>query len=311
MLCACQEGCGQGLPFAPFQKPATDEAASDLSSARTGMLDQQEHFGMVGQAQACRHPDDNAGLAPMGNSRTSDDGVMPPPPPRGRAVAVGDGCLETEGSIAGVDPPNKAGRPELLRFEVQLSKDAPEAGGSYGLAHVPMEDGSSTLLVVDFREAGPVGAWNREQQELGMEQCMLQRGDRIVCVNGTATDLNGMRALLRESQVHFTVERWPETVNVLLQKRTPADKYGMQTELFQRDDGTQVLVVCQILQGGLLGEWNRWACLSRRFSEAVVPGCEIIRVGDFSDSPDLMQQALVDRDSADLTFKRPDPASYR
>jgi hypothetical protein len=161
-------------------------------------------------------------------------------------------------------------RLDLQRFEVQLSKDG---AASFGLAHVPMEDGSGTLLIVDWKESGPIGRWNAEKLELGLPECALKRGDRVVCVNGSTADIDGMRRLLREDTVHFTVERWPETINVLLQKRTTADKYGMQTDLLRKDDGEQVLVVRQIW-GGLLGEWNQWACLSRRFFETVSPGSD-------------------------------------
>merc|ERR1712032_154743 len=106
-----------------------------------------------------------------------------------------------------------------------------------------------------------------------------------------AVDIDGMRALLRNDNVHFTVERWPVVTKVLLQKRNANDKYGMQTELVQKDDGKQILIV-RTVWGGLLGEWNQWACMSRRFFEAVQPGSEIVQVGDLSNCPVDMQQAL-------------------
>jgi len=196
-------------------------------------------------------------------------------------------------------------KPNILRFKVILSKSSNE---NFGLAHMPMEDGSMSLLVVELRPDGPIDKWNAEQRSMGQGDFQVRPGDRIVNV-GNARDLDGMRQLLRQDRVAFIVERWPEVVNVSLKKRSPSDKYGMQTDLIIRDDGTKVLRVGRI-SGGLLAEWNTLAAGARRFFDIVGPFSEIVMVNGERGDPERMQQLLVTGPSVDVAFARPDPEVY-
>merc|ERR1719254_433224 len=94
---------------------------------------------------------------------------------------------------------------ELVRFKVNLRK---QAGEPFGLAHMPMEDGSQSLLVVELRGEGPIVRWNMEQRAMGLNEFQMQRGDRIVRV-GQDTTVDAMRERLRKDDVDFVVERWP------------------------------------------------------------------------------------------------------
>lgn len=195
--------------------------------------------------------------------------------------------------------------PDILRFKVSLTKSSNE---NFGLAHMPMEDGSASLLVVELRPEGPIDRYNAEQRGGSTPQNQVKAGDRIVAV-GNAADLEGMRQRLRQDEVEFSVERWPEVINVSLKKRTPTDKFGMQTDLIIRDDRSKVLRVGRI-SGGLLGEWNTLAAGARRFFDVVGPFSEILSVSGIKGDPERMQQLLVTGTSVDVCFKRPDPELY-
>lgn len=222
-------------------------------------------------------------------------------PSQQEAEAAAVDALEADPPPA--DPPAADG---IFRFEVSVTKESSEG---YGLAHVPVEDGSNTLLIVALRDQGPVARWNEERRKLGDDEKTVQRGDRIVAVGGVADDVEVMRSMLRQDAAVFTLERWPDTIIVSLVKRLPADKFGMSTESVKREDGVEVLRVSQIW-GGLMSEWNQSACQSRRFHEAVTPACEIVRLDELTDSLDSMQQALMTRETVELTFTRPDPSAF-
>lgn len=196
-----------------------------------------------------------------------------------------------------------AGQQQPERFEVQLSKKGAQ---SFGFAHVPMEDNTNTLLVVDVKDDGPypIGNWNAKQRDNGMQEHTVQEGDRIVTVGGATSELEVMRAELRKETVVFTVERWPRLVPVVLQKKSAEDLFGMQTEVTTAN-GRQELIVTAV-QGGLAQEWNRWAYLSKRFYDAVLPGMTIIRVSEVDGDCLAMQDALH-RVSVELTLVRPEP----
>lgn len=191
-------------------------------------------------------------------------------------------------------------------FEVFVTK---RSGEGYGLAHVPVDDGSGTLLIVALRDKGPIAEWNEEQRRLGDNDRTVQRGDRIVAVGGITDDVDAMRSMLREDSAVFTLERWPKTIDLKLVKRVPADTYGLSTERVKRGDGKEVLRVTQIW-GGLMSEWNQTTCQSRRFHETVAPASEILRLDELEDNPESMQLALMTRDAVELTFGRPDPSAF-
>mmetsp|Transcript_1985 Transcript_1985/g.3316 ORF Transcript_1985/g.3316 Transcript_1985/m.3316 type:complete len:277 (-) Transcript_1985:49-879(-) len=199
---------------------------------------------------------------------------------------------------------------DILRFKVSLSK---EGTGSFGLAHMPMEDGSNSLQIIELRLDGesPVSKWNADQRKIGSPECALMRGDRIVSV-GFVNDLDGMRELLRQDHVTFTVERWPDTTVVYLHKRQPSDKFGMVTDVFSRDDGWTALRLSRISSQGLLLHWNKVAEASRRFFDVVCPWSEIVRVGALRGDPDRMQEKLKmpEEEGLEIEFKRPDPSLF-
>lgn len=195
-----------------------------------------------------------------------------------------------------------AGEQEPVRFEVSLCKNGQ---GSFGFAHVPMEDDTSTLLVVDMRPDSPIARWNAAQAERGQSEYTVQEGDRICSVSGVASDLDCMRAQLRGERVTFTVERWPRFFVVVLQKRDVSDRFGMQTEV-RMQDGRQELIVTAVADG-LVEEWNRWAYLSKRFYDAVLPGMAVAAVCEVKDNAFLMQDTLGERTKVEVTFVRPEP----
>mmetsp|Transcript_35528 Transcript_35528/g.106193 ORF Transcript_35528/g.106193 Transcript_35528/m.106193 type:complete len:117 (+) Transcript_35528:2-352(+) len=104
--------------------------------------------------------------------------------------------------------------------------------------------------------------------------------------------------------VRFIVERWPEVIVALLDRRSPGDRLGMRAESIELEDGREVLTLCQVT-GGLLGEWNRRACNDRRFFEVVQPGSEIVRVLETTGAADKMLTELVNKSSVEIAFKRP------
>lgn len=195
--------------------------------------------------------------------------------------------------------------PELFRFVVDLQKDA---GDTFGLAHVPMEDGSSSLLVVDFREGGAVSRWNTAREKEGALDYMIRRGDRIVNV-GSDTDMEAMRMMLRQDLVQFSVERWPANVSMRLTKAHINHKFGIQTDLIDRENGLQALCVSGIMDG-ILSDWNQVAYSSRRYFEIVSHGSEIIRVDGLDGPADRLQQMLKDRTDVNIVFRRPPPETY-
>lgn len=233
------------------------------------------------------------------------------------SLSVGEGAVNMLGGSTCQDPevkvcqPNaiikmtKMVKPEIVSFKVTVTKTP---GENFGLAHIPMEDGSQSLLVVELRPDGPMTRWNMEQRAMGRADFDVRRGDRIVNV-GSVSDIEGMRDLLREDNVEFTVERWPEVVSVLLKKLEPTDKYGMQTDLIIKDDGAKVLRVGRI-SGGLLGEWNTVAAGSRRFFEVIGQSSEIISVNDEKVDSERMQQMLVTEPEVEIGFQRPDPELF-
>jgi len=220
-------------------------------------------------------------------------------------VSTGGVIVNAAQNMVMVQAANGKENADIVRFKVALSK---ASGENFGLAHMPMEDGSQSLLVVELRSDGPISTWNMEQRALGRGDIDVRRGDRIVSV-GYVSDIDGMRELLRQDQVEFSVERWPPSVAVVLNKREPTDKYGMQTDLLIRDDGSKVLRVGRI-SGGLLGEWNTSAAAARRFYDVVGQFSEIVRVNDQKDDPERMQQMLVTESMVEVSFVRPDPELY-
>jgi len=175
-----------------------------------------------------------------------------------------------------------------------------------------MEDGSESLLVVELQPNTPIDRYNYETEKMQNPQHMVKRGDRIVLVgDGTneKSDVDGMRELFQKESVVLSIERWPQEVSIILKKRNTDDKYGMQTDLIIRDDGSKVLRVGRI-SGGLLGEWNSLAESARRFFDVVGQFSEIVKVNGQSTDPEKMQQLLVTEWQVQVTFVRPDPDLY-
>lgn len=194
-------------------------------------------------------------------------------------------------------------------FDVELSKHGNEL--SFGMAHVPMEDGSGHLLVVDFRDVGPVARWNEQQRQLGKEDSILRRGDRIVSV-GPVTDLDGIKAKLRQASIVFNAVRWPQSIAVRLTKGRLSDQFGVQLETVDSATGLQILRVNRIT-AGILSEWNNMAWRSRRLFEIVSPGFEIISVNGVecpAASAQGLQQLFQERDDVEVVFRRPSPEWY-
>jgi len=233
------------------------------------------------------------------------------------SLSVGEGAVNMLGATPGQDmevsvcksnaiiKQPEIGKPEIVSFKVTIAKTPSE---NFGLAHMPMEDGSQSLLVVELRPDGPMTRWNMEQRAMGRADFDVRRGDRIVNV-GNLSDIEGMRELLRQDNVEFAVERWPQVVSVLLKKGEPTDKYGMQTDLIIKDDGAKVLRVGKI-SGGLLGEWNTQAAESRRFFEVIGQFSEITSVNEEKVDSERMQQMLVTEPDVKITFHRPDPELF-
>lgn len=194
-----------------------------------------------------------------------------------------------------------------LAFEVKLVKTGDQ---SFGLAHVPMEDGTQTLLVVDLRDIGPVARYNAKMREMGNLDAMLQRGDRIVAVGETRGDLEKMRELLRKDSCHIFAERWPEVFSVRLEKAHKDDKFGIKTETILKSVDHKVLRV-SVISLGLVHRWNTDAQLSKRFHEIVVPGMEIEKVNGIESNIDKMHEALLTLDSVTVDLRRPDPDEFR
>eukprot|EP00927_Polykrikos_kofoidii_P006591 TRINITY_DN12667_c0_g1_i3.p1 TRINITY_DN12667_c0_g1~~TRINITY_DN12667_c0_g1_i3.p1 ORF type:complete len:258 (-),score=24.13 TRINITY_DN12667_c0_g1_i3:74-847(-) len=170
-------------------------------------------------------------------------------------------------------PPPRGPIPPLgkvFSFSVSLDKDG---GDSFGLAHVPLEDVTSCLLIVDFRDQGPVARWNAERDRLGTPDFKIRRGDRIVAV-GSERDLDRMRMLLTEETAQCTVERWPESTGVRLKKEFRDDTIGIQTDLIERADGGEALIVTGVIQG-YMADWNSWAITNRYYHAVISPGYEV------------------------------------
>lgn len=205
-------------------------------------------------------------------------------------------------SASGTQIPVAAGELQPERFEVTLSKRGAEG---FGFAHVPVSDSAHALLVVDVQAGSPIAAWNQAQRERGRKTQTVKEGDRIIDVSGAPRDLEQWRTRLRGDTVTFTVERWPRLVPVVLQKKIPSERFGMQTEV-TLTGGQRELVVTAV-DGGLTQEWNCWAYHSQRFYDAILPGMTILQVNEVRGDADAMQDALCDRMTVELTFLRPEP----
>mmetsp|Transcript_54396 Transcript_54396/g.168778 ORF Transcript_54396/g.168778 Transcript_54396/m.168778 type:complete len:252 (-) Transcript_54396:18-773(-) len=195
---------------------------------------------------------------------------------------------------------------EILRFEVALTGQCAEG---YGGQHAPAEDGSESLVVTSVEENSPLAEWNEQQVQAETPEYTVRAGDHIVSVDSVLVGVASMGEQLQmaHSSVRFVVERWPEVVVAALDRRMPADKLGMRTESIERQDGTEVLTLCQVT-GGLLGDWNRLAFRDRRFFEVVQPGSAIVRVLDCVGGADRMLQELMNKSSVEIAFKRPSSA---
>lgn len=307
--CECNDDCNQGSGGTwskPDKKPQTRPVVEQEKVISRGV----EPLAMLGSAQDGERdkPGDVERLRENGGPT---DEVCPPPKPTALHKEV-PSRQELEAEVAVTDPsptehlvvaPTTDG---IYIFEVFVTKSS---GEGYGLAHVPVDDGSSTLLIVALRDQGPVAKWNEERRRLGDNERTVRRGDRIVTVGGITDNVDAMRSMLREDSAVFTLERWPETISLKLVKRVPADTYGVSTERVKRGDGRDVLRVTHIW-GGLMSEWNQAACQSRRFHETVAPASEIVRLDELEDNPERMQQALMTRDAVELTFGRPNPSAF-
>lgn len=313
-ICECNEDCNQGLAGGnswskPDKKtPQTSLPVVEQEKAIGGAAPPQPPETVEALPTLTLVPEDGE-EKPVDAEQPREDGVAvdaeEPPLPAARDPEAPP-QQETEADAVDSSPADQFAAISILRFEVSVTKEPSEG---YGLAHVPVEDGSNTLLIVALRDQGPVARWNDERRRLGDDEQTVRRGDRIVAVGGVVDDVEVMRSMLRQDSAVFTVERWPETVVVSLVKRLPVDKYGMSTETVKREDGVEVLRVTQIW-GGLMGEWNQAACQSRRFHETVTPASEIITLDELTDGPERMQQALMTRDAVELTFSRPDPSAF-
>jgi len=310
-VCGCAEDCGQFQPW---------------SDGKAGVGSVETPLGAISAASGYTGLDGNPGISyPEEGAYTVSAGrddeayeaqhegtyQIPPVPssPELSREAKAKGRTVAEAQEA------KISNAEIIKFNVELAKNGDT---SYGLAHVPMEDGTNTLLIVEFRDSGPIGRWNETQVAEGKPNNQIQAGDRIVAVGGSS-DLQSMRASLRQDTVTFTVERWPSHIQVALHKKTAADKFGMQTDLIRKGleskenpgEWSDVLCVGQIPGGGLLEQWNQWAILSRQFHQVVPPGSEILRVNDLEGNAERMQDLLVESRSVHILFRRPSPDAYK
>lgn len=326
-ICECNEDCNQGFSGSKsWSKPDKKKPQTSLP-----IVEQERALGVGGAAssppfdavESLRKPvplledgEEKPGNAEqMHVDGLAADAEDPPPPPMAQDPEV-PSQQETEAVAVDSPPTDQPAVVSILRFEVSVTKSPSEG---FGLAHVPVEDGSNTLLIVALRDQGPIARWNDERQRLGDDEKTVRRGDRIVAVGVVVDDLEAMRSMLRQDSAVFTLERWPETIVVSLAKRLPTDKYGMSTETVKCEDGVEVLRVTQIW-GGLMSEWNQTACQSRRFHEIVTPASEVVRLDELtgdperivelSGDPERMQQALMTRDAVALTFSRPDPSAF-
>jgi len=291
-ICACDDRCGVAHP--PLEPLSVDPLAE-------GDLQGDLRFPAATRASA-------GASFPGVQVRSMEDQQMDP-----SMTPIGRMLGETPAGDQGAGPANSwrpggavpAAAP--TRFEVTLSKQGTK---SFGIAHVPMEDGTDTLMVVKTSDEGPVEIWNAMQRDCGRLERQVMRGDRIVCVGGIVADLHGMRELLRQDSVRFSVERWPETWIIPLEKKSQDDRFGMRTELVFRADGTEELRVTQV-SGGLLGEWNQWANVTKRFFETVTPGVEIVQVSDaqgiVNRDSRVMQELLLTCQSCEIMLRRPGP----
>merc|ERR1719456_1616909 len=118
-----------------------------------------------------------------------------------------DACASSQGVGGHPHLPLVLGEQQPLSFQVSLEKNGAE---TFGLAHVPMEDDTCTLLIVDVRDESPIGAWNSRQAQSGFPEHVVKPGDRITAVSGVCADLDRMRADLRQECVAFSIERWPD-----------------------------------------------------------------------------------------------------
>eukprot|EP00927_Polykrikos_kofoidii_P006590 TRINITY_DN12667_c0_g1_i2.p1 TRINITY_DN12667_c0_g1~~TRINITY_DN12667_c0_g1_i2.p1 ORF type:complete len:275 (-),score=25.57 TRINITY_DN12667_c0_g1_i2:74-898(-) len=206
-------------------------------------------------------------------------------------------------------PPPRGPIPPLgkvFSFSVSLDKDG---GDSFGLAHVPLEDVTSCLLIVDFRDQGPVARWNAERDRLGTPDFKIRRGDRIVAV-GSERDLDRMRMLLTEETAQCTVERWPESTGVRLKKEFRDDTIGIQTDLIERADGGEALIVTGVIQG-YMADWNSWAITNRYYHAVISPGYEVCCVNGVTGPARRLQHFLEVGNELEIHFRRPPVEAYQ
>lgn len=188
----------------------------------------------------------------------------------------------------------------LIAFEARLMK---EPGSSFGVAHTQIEEGGAPMLLIcDLRPDGPVAKWNSECIQNKQPERALQRGDRIMCIDGKA-DVEAMRVCLKTDQVRLSVERWPDLYTVPLRKVTPADRFGMRTELIRKPDGKRSLLITQVANG-LLSDWNERSQASKKYCDVVTADTEIVQVGAIKGDPKAMQEELLRNTCIDVVLRR-------
>jgi len=194
------------------------------------------------------------------------------------------------------------GKDDVVRFQVKLNKD-PSATSGYGLAHAALE-GAGVLMVMELRPDGVVSKWNSDRIAEGKPQVAVKPGDRIVAMEGAA-DLSAMRSMFREQEsVDFTVERWPDIVNITLSRESPADTFGLNVDVVNKQDGHKVLVVFEVAPG-IMQEWNTRAFAAKEFYSIVTPGSELISINGISE-PGKMMESLLKELKVELSIRRPD-----
>jgi len=192
----------------------------------------------------------------------------------------------------------------ILHFDVDLAKNGNEG---FGLAHIPIEDETNTLVVVAIQSGGCLWRRNEKTAELGKPEHTVRPGDRIVSVNGVFSDVITMRTSLKNQSVTLRVERWPEKFIVPVRRRYPTERLGLATEIApsESENDRMALLVNQI-SDGYFADWNNQASATKRLSELITCGTEVSRIGDIDSSPEAMREALNHFEgSIDIEFTRP------
>jgi len=87
------------------------------------------------------------------------------------------------------------------------------------MVHMPDQDGSQALIVIQIHPGGLIHRWNEEQRANGQLEQQVRIGDRIVGVvddiDGDAKDIDAMRRLMKKDTVEFIIERLPPSADTV------------------------------------------------------------------------------------------------